>query len=128
MDKHKIMALLQEPMDGLKITYTAYDTSAKTGALSSSTDYISTGATNALYVGDPVNTGTPGTLKAWDFWQNDYYPKVIRESYPVYIQERAMDKGQKAFEILKALQDKKIVKFDKVSDFVDAMDTLIKII
>lgn len=126
MDKHKIMALLHEPMDGLKISYTAYDTSAKTGALNGSTDYISNGTTNALYVGDPVGTG--GTLKAWDFWQNDYYPKVIRESYPVYIQERAMDKGQKAFEILKSLQDKKIVKFDKVSDFIDAMDTLIKII
>lgn len=51
---------------------------------------------------------------------------VIRESYPTYIQERAMDKGTKAFEILKILMDKGLMKIEKVKDFIDAMDALIK--
>jgi hypothetical protein len=62
----------------------------------------------------------------WDCWSNWYYPTVIKESYPVYLQERAQDKGKQAFEIIKALQDKKLMKLDKVSDFIEAMDTLIK--
>jgi hypothetical protein len=65
---------------------------------------------------------------AWGYWQDGYYPTVIRQSYPIYLQERSEDKGQKAFEIIKHLQDKKLIKLDKVSDFIDAMDTLIKII
>lgn len=64
----------------------------------------------------------------WDYWQNDYYPLVIRESYPVYLQERAQDKGKKAFEIIKMLKDKKLIKLEKVSDFINAMDALIKIL
>ncbi|MHB8483892.1 MAG: hypothetical protein ACYDBV_14365, partial [Nitrospiria bacterium] len=67
-------------------------------------------------------------LTVWRYWQDYYYPRVIKESYPVYIQERSMDKGQKAFEILKILGDKKIIKLEKVSDFIDAMDCLIKIL
>ena len=64
----------------------------------------------------------------WGFWQNDYYPQIIRESYPVYLQERAQDKGKKAFEIIKILKDKKIIKLETVGDFIDAMDILIKIL
>ena len=75
---------------------------------------------NTVYYGDQSG----GTL--WNYWQNQYYPYVIRESYPVYIQERAMDKGKQAFEILKALMDKDLVKIDKVKDFIEAMDTLLK--
>ncbi len=67
-------------------------------------------------------------LTCWGYWQDYYYPKVIRESYPVYVRERAEDKGQKAFEIIKHLQDKKLIKLDKVSDFIEAMDSLIKIL
>ncbi len=78
------------------------------------------------WYGDLNPTGKVTT--AWDYWQNCYYPSVIRESYPVYIQERAKDKGKTAFEIIKALQDKKFLKLDKVSDFIDAMDTLINIV
>lgn len=77
------------------------------------------GISGQIYIGDPPNS-------LWGYWQNWYYPQVIRESYPVYIQERAMDKGKQAFEILKALMDKKLVKIEKVSDFIDAMDTLLK--
>ena len=64
----------------------------------------------------------------WGYWQEHYYPNVIRESYPVYIQDRAEDKGKKAFEIIKHLQDMKLVRLDKVSDFINAMDILIKIL
>lgn len=62
----------------------------------------------------------------WNYWQNCYYPQVIRESYPVYIQDRAMDKGKQAFEIVKALMDKDLLSVEKVKDFVDAMDTILK--
>lgn len=77
-------------------------------------------STNAVYVGPP--------LTGWGFFQDYYYPNVIRESYPVYIRERAEDKGKQAFEIIKAMQDKKVLKLDKVSDFIEVMDTLIKIL
>lgn len=69
-------------------------------------------------------TNSCGTL--WGYWQNQYYPYVIRESYPIYIQEKAMDKGKHAFELLKALMDKGLVKVDKVKDFIEAMDTILK--
>lgn len=78
-----------------------------------------------------LTTGNVTSLKAlscWDYWHKDYYPNVIRESYPVYIKERAEDKGKQAFEIIKQLQDKRLMKLDKVSDFIDAMDCLIKIL
>lgn len=67
-------------------------------------------------------------VTGWDYWQNYYYPTIIRESYPIYIQEKAIDKGKQAFEILKILQDKKLLKVDKVSDFIEAMDSLIKVL
>jgi hypothetical protein len=65
---------------------------------------------------------------AWEYWQEYYYPQVIRESYPVYIQERSKDSGKQAFEIIKTLQDKKLMKLETVKDFIDAMDSLIKIL
>ncbi len=72
------------------------------------------------------NNSVQSVYRAWDFWERDYYPNVIRESYPVYIQERAIDKGKQAFEIIKTLKDKKFLKLDTVGDFIDCMDTLIK--
>ena len=69
-----------------------------------------------------------GTGTCWNYWQEYYYPQVIRESYPVYIQERAKDKGKQAFEIIKMLSDKKMIKMDKVKDFINVMDLLIKIL
>lgn len=87
------------------------------GAVNCSSNTFQTGtSTNADYV-----TG-------WTFWRDYYYPQVIRESYPVYVQEKAKDKGKQAFEIVKVLKDKKIIKLDKVSDFIDVMDELIKIL
>ena len=90
--------------------------------------------TSALYVGDfPPATGT-GTVQTnhvnscWNYWWGGYYPQVIKESYPVYLQERAKDSGKQAFEIIKALQDKRLMHLEKVSDFIEAMDILIKIL
>lgn len=72
--------------------------------------------------------GGETTISTWGYWRDYYYPQVIRESYPVYIKERAEDKGKQAFEIIKAMQDKKLMQLEKVSDFIEAMDTLIKIL
>jgi len=77
--------------------------------------------------GFPVPSGTV-PMTGWNWWQDYYYPNVIREVYPVYVQERTIDSGKKAYEIIKALNDKKIIKLDKVSDFVEAMDLLIKML
>lgn len=68
----------------------------------------------------------PVNLTSWNYWQDMYYPQVIRQSYPVYIQERAKDNGQKAFEVIKLLHQKKLLKLDTVGDFINAMDALIK--
>jgi len=75
--------------------------------------------TNALYI---------KPLTGWGFYQDYYYPTIIKESYPVYLQERAQDKGKQAFEIIKILKDKKLVNLGKVGDFIDLMDELIKIL
>lgn len=92
-----------------------------------------TGTTVAYsYSGDTSNSTTNAMwtvpMSGWQYWQNDYYPNVIHHSYPLYLQERAKDSGKQAFEVLKALQDKKILNIEKVSDFIEAMDTLIKIL
>lgn len=73
-----------------------------------------------------TSNGTSATC--WHYWQDYYYPNQIIHSYPVYIQDRSKDLGKQAFEIIKALQDKKLIKLDKVADFIEAMDTLIKIL
>jgi len=80
-------------------------------------------ADGSIGVGD-LTSGT----SCYHYWQDYYYPYVIRESYPVYIQQRAIDKGKQAFEIIKILKDKKLVNIKKVSDFIDLMDELIKIL
>ena len=67
-------------------------------------------------------------MSCWDYWERYYYLQVIKTEYPVYIQERSKDKGKKALEIIKILKDKKLIKLDKVKDFIDAMDTLINIL
>jgi len=62
----------------------------------------------------------------WDVWTDWYFPNVIQKVYPVYTQERSVDNGRKAFELIKALMDKKLIKCEKVSDFIEAMDIIIK--
>ena len=66
------------------------------------------------------------SMSAWEYWQNIYYPTTITTSYPVYIRDRAEDKGKQAFEIIKMLQDKRFMDLKTVRDFIDAMDLLIK--
>ena len=75
-----------------------------------------------------IYTESSKPLTSWTYWQDYYYPQVIRESYPVYIKERAEDKGKQSYEIIKALKDKRLMKLDTVSDFIEAMDTLLKIL
>lgn len=97
------------------------DTSSMTSSTQSLNNLTSQGSnTNTVYYYD----STPNTL--WGYWSGVYYPQIIRESYPVYIQEKAMDKGKQAYELVKALMDKKLLNVEKVKDFVEAMDTILK--
>lgn len=131
--KQEVMGLLDSKLDdNLSVNFVGFNTSGSgynSGDLSTYTTggNLNSGATitNAVYRYDG---NTAGPLTGWSYFTNYYYPQVIRESYPVYLQERAQDKGKQAFEIIKSLQDKKLMKLDKVSDFIDAMDTLIKIL
>lgn len=95
-------------------------------------NFTSSGGTNLNQTLTMAVSGTGQIMgysgTCWDYWTTDYYPRVIHTSYPVYLQERAKDQGKQAFEIIKALQDKKLIKLDKVADFIEAMDTLIKIL
>ena len=77
--------------------------------------------------GNPSQDGnTTQTLSCWGYWRDYYYPQYY--SYPVYIQERAKDKGKQAFEIIKMLKDKRFLKLETVGEFIDVMDELIKIL
>ena len=76
----------------------------------------------------PDKTYSDYSHSVWGFWEGYYYPQVIRKSYPVYIQERTLDRGKKAFEIIKILKDKRFINLEKVGDFIDLMDELIKIV
>lgn len=82
--------------------------------------------------GDIADLGNHATYTdnctCWHYYQDYYYPIVIRESYPVYLQERAKDKAKQAFEIIKILKDKKLVQLKTVGNFIDLMDELIKIL
>ena len=40
-------------------------------------------------------------LSCWNWWQNYYYPYIIKESYPVYIKEKSKDKGKMSYELIK---------------------------
>ena len=73
---------------------------------------------------------TSGTISpsCWNWWYSDYYPQVIKESYPVYIKEKSYDVGKKAYEIIKVLRDKELIELNKVKDFVKLMDELIKLL
>jgi hypothetical protein len=95
---------------------------ALTGNLNIATDVAAANALGGL----TGQLGTNACTTGWNYWYQGYYPNIIRESYPVYLQDKAKDTGKQAFEIIKALQDKKLMKLDKVSDFIEAMDILIK--
>jgi hypothetical protein len=89
--------------------------------------------TSGLAITEPNTRGAADPQVAsqtsvYHWWMNDYYPNVIHTSYPVYLQERSVDKGVKAYEIVKNLSDKKLVQLKTVKQFVDLMDVLIKML
>lgn len=100
------------------------NTSLNTGTLTIDTSANGTTTSAGISTDNTISSGT----SCWDYWHTDYYPSVIHHSYPVYMQERAKDKGKQAYEIIKILKDKKLVKLGKVGDFIDLMDELIKIL
>jgi hypothetical protein len=62
-------------------------------------------------------------------YSNYSYPvPVYVSSYPVYVSSYpdVKDSTKQAFEIIKVLQDKKLLKLDKVSDFIEVMDAIIE--
>ena len=87
---------------------------------------IGTASSNTINSGD--YTASNNYYTGWGYWQDYYYPQVIRESYPVYVRDRAEDKGKQAFEIIKMMQDNKFLNLEKVKDFINLMDALIKIL
>lgn len=117
MEKNQVMEMMNCDIgDNLNLKSLNTATAGLTYQTSNSTGNLSTTAFgNNMY-------------SCWDYWHKDYYPQVIRESYPIYIRERAEDKGKQAYEIIKILKDKKLVNLEKVSDFIDLMDELIKIL
>jgi hypothetical protein len=127
------------PVTGLSVL-ASYDGGTGTtnfiGYSSSSTDngvsatYLSSvlPLTSAPTGGIGVTTTTAWHPSCWDYWQHWHYPQVILPSYPVYLQDRAKDNAKQAFEVLKILMDKKLLKVEKVGDFIEAMDALIKVL
>jgi hypothetical protein len=69
-----------------------------------------------------------GNLSCWHWWQEQYYPQVITQYYPMYIRERSLDNGKRAYEIIKVLKDRKLVEITTVKKFMELMDCLINIL
>ncbi len=70
-----------------------------------------------------INTGSiTTTLNCYDYWHQYHYPIT-----PVIHYGHTEDKATKAFKLAKALMDKKLIKIDKVKDFVTLMDEIIDI-
>ena len=125
MDNDQVMSLMSCKVD----SNLSIDTAGSNFTLDGNSGSVDTGgAVNALYHNDLNGYYDGSSISGWGYWQNYYYPQIIRESYPVYIKERAEDKGKKAFEIIKRLNDLKVTRIDTVKDFIDAMDALIKIL
>jgi len=124
--KNEVMALMKADVnDNFNVNVSAFYSEPDVTTL----EYKTTSTSGTGYNGSGIfDTIGDNKLSAWDYYQNYYYPYVIKESYPVYIQERAQDKGKQAFEIIKILKDKGLVKIKKVEDFIEAMDELIKIL
>ena len=82
------------------------------------------------YDGVSMGSGTSNiqNISVWHFWEDYYFPYVIKKDYPIWIQERAIDKGKKAYEIIKTLRDKKLITVRTVKQFTDLMDELIKVL
>src|SRR4051794_34510196 len=101
LNKTQVLSMMNANLDS-GMTFTARTLPDESAAATSNT---SANVTSRSY---GIGSGT-NTLSCWHYWQDHYYPTVIRESYPVYIEQRAKDKGKQAFEIIKVLKDKKLV-------------------
>lgn len=116
------MSMMNLPVQGQSILTASAGTSATQAMLTTSTglNYDTT----QQYAG--TAGGLVGNTSLWNYWQGPYYEQVIYPSYPIYVREKAMDKGKQAFEICKSLMDKDLIRIEKVKDFVEAMDTILK--
>ena len=124
LNKTEVLSMMNASLDnGLSFTASAVPASGNV-----SMNYTTSGTPTLGGTSSSPSGVSSNSLTCWGYWRDYYYPAVIRESYPVYIEERAKDKGKQAFEIIKVLKDKKLVDLRKVSDFIDLMDELIKIL
>ena len=126
MDNYKsyAMNMLSAPIDGLSIKANVLQEEKLQMIDRGSSDLNSISATSITGDFDLSKNTADANLTCWGYWEKYYYPYVY-PSYPVYVQERAIDKGKKAFELIKLMQDKKFVKMNTVKDFIDLMDLLI---
>ena len=123
MEKDKVMAVMNCSIDD---NFNLSNLDEATNFLQETSIITGIGAD---YTDANWSDGTGGSsLSCWHYYQDYYYPQIIRESYPVYLQERSKDKGKQAFEIIKTLKDKKLIQLRTVGDFIDLMDELIKIL
>lgn len=121
MDKDTTLSMLSCSVDNnLNINAS----SLTFGDTNLSGDFTAGGQTTDLL----YRTGTSDNLSCWHWWQDYYYPSVITNYYPVYIRERALDKGKQAYEIIKMLKDKGLVEIDTVKKFMSLMDALINML
>ena len=111
MDKNKVMAAMSAQVDN-----------------NLNLDSGSSATSNFLQMTGGSSTDVSSSMSCWRYWQDYYYPYVIRDSYPTYIESRARDKGREAFEIIKMLRDTRFLKLETVGDFIELMDKLIKIL
>lgn len=115
MDKNQVKAMLNCLIDNnLNFTPTSSNTV--------------TTFSDGFTAGNSLDNSATTDMTCWHYWEDYHYPYVIRESYPVYVQERALDKGKMAFEIIKMLKDGKFINLRTVGNFIDLMDKLIKIL
>jgi hypothetical protein len=110
MEKNEVLSMLSCNVDSnLKFNMNESSTS------------ISGGVKTNSYIPEKTTT-------CWTWWQNYYYPTIITNWYPVYVRERALDKGKQAYEIIKLLKDKKLIEVSTVKKFMELMDALINIV
>ncbi len=74
---------------------------------------------------DANTTATTGYCHITPDWYNNHYYHWYPNYYPVTIQ---VDTTKKAFEIVKVLQDKKVIKLSTVKQFVELVDSILKIL
>lgn len=120
MEKKKVMEILNCSVDS-NLNFSS----------DSNSNIITNGTcADGTYSGTDISFYTDGGGQngCWNYWQGCYYPYVIKESYPVYLQERAKDKGKVSYELIKGLIDKKLIKINTVKEFINLMDFFLKIL